>query len=124
MLENPCRKRFLSLFVVETDKVTLEIVAEVSGVLNIRVSEGETVAIGTVVGTIQTKVTPAYPSKPAPPKEEEAMPRVPPEKTEEPAPVELSAEKASIEPELKSIYRTGTVRSTANHSAVGPPVDC
>jgi 2-oxoglutarate dehydrogenase E2 component (dihydrolipoamide succinyltransferase) len=91
------------LFIVETDKVTLEIVAEVSGVLKIRVSEGDTVAIGTVVGTIQTEVTPAYPSKPAPPKEEEEMLRVPPEETEEPAPVELSAEKASIEPELPEV---------------------
>ena len=65
------------LFVVETDKVTLEIVAEVSGVLKIRVSEGETVAIGTVVGIIDTEGAPA--------------------------PVELSAEKASIEPELPEV---------------------
>jgi len=65
------------LFVVETDKVTLEIVAEVSGVLNIRVSEGETVAIGTVVGIIDTEGAPAT--------------------------VELSAEKASIEPELPEV---------------------
>jgi len=40
------------LFVIETDKVTLEVVAEVAGVLHISVAEGETVAIGTVVGTI------------------------------------------------------------------------
>ena len=91
------------LFVVETDKVTLEIVAEVSGVLKLRVSEGETVAIGTVVGTIQTEVTPAYPSKPAPPKEEEEMPRVPPVETEVPAPAVVSPEKASIEPELPEV---------------------
>jgi len=65
------------LFVVETDKVTLEIVAEVSGVLKIRVSEGETVAIGTVVGIIDTEGAPAT--------------------------VELSAEKASIEPELSEV---------------------
>jgi len=65
------------LFVVETDKVTLEIVAEVSGVLKIRVSEGETVAIGTVVGIIDTEGAPAT--------------------------VELSAEKASIEPELPEV---------------------
>lgn len=40
------------LFVIETDKVTLEVVAEVAGVLHITVAEGETAAIGTVVGTI------------------------------------------------------------------------
>jgi 2-oxoglutarate dehydrogenase E2 component (dihydrolipoamide succinyltransferase) len=42
------------LFVIETDKVTLEVVAEADGVLSIKVSEGETVAIGAVVGTLDT----------------------------------------------------------------------
>lgn len=42
------------LFVLETDKVTLEVVAEGDGVLSIKVPEGETVAIGTVVGTLDT----------------------------------------------------------------------
>jgi 2-oxoglutarate dehydrogenase E2 component (dihydrolipoamide succinyltransferase) len=40
------------LFVIETDKVTLEVVAEADGVLAIKVAEGETVAIGAVVGTL------------------------------------------------------------------------
>ena len=40
------------LFVLETDKVTLEVEAEAAGQLKILVSEGETVAIGAVVGTI------------------------------------------------------------------------
>jgi 2-oxoglutarate dehydrogenase E2 component (dihydrolipoamide succinyltransferase) len=43
------------LFVIETDKVTLEVVAEADGVLSIKVSEGETVAIGTVVGTLDAE---------------------------------------------------------------------
>jgi 2-oxoglutarate dehydrogenase E2 component (dihydrolipoamide succinyltransferase) len=42
------------LFVIETDKVTLEVVAEADGVLSIKVAEGETVAIGAVVGTLDT----------------------------------------------------------------------
>ena len=42
------------LFVIETDKVTLEVEAEAEGVLKISVAEGETVAIGAVVGTIDT----------------------------------------------------------------------
>lgn len=49
------------LFVVETDKVTLEIVAEASGVLKILISEGETVGIGSVVGTLDTEAAPAPP---------------------------------------------------------------
>ena len=43
-----------ALFVIETDKVTLEVEAEAEGVLKISVAEGETVAIGAVVGTIDT----------------------------------------------------------------------
>ncbi|MCG6945543.1 MAG: 2-oxoglutarate dehydrogenase complex dihydrolipoyllysine-residue succinyltransferase [Deltaproteobacteria bacterium] len=46
------------LFVLETDKVTLEIEAEADGVLNITVAEGETVAIGAVVGKIETDAAP------------------------------------------------------------------
>jgi 2-oxoglutarate dehydrogenase E2 component (dihydrolipoamide succinyltransferase) len=45
------------LFVIETDKVTLEVVAEVAGVLKIVVAEGETVAIGMVVGSIESSDT-------------------------------------------------------------------
>lgn len=43
------------LFVIETDKVTLEIEAEADGVLKIKVEAGKTVSIGQVVGTIDTK---------------------------------------------------------------------
>ncbi|HSL61316.1 MAG TPA: 2-oxoglutarate dehydrogenase complex dihydrolipoyllysine-residue succinyltransferase [Desulfotignum sp.] len=42
------------LFVIETDKITLEVTAEAGGELKIRVKEGETVAIGTVVAVIET----------------------------------------------------------------------
>jgi 2-oxoglutarate dehydrogenase E2 component (dihydrolipoamide succinyltransferase) len=41
------------LFVIETDKITLEVTAEAGGELKIRVKEGETVAIGTVVAVIE-----------------------------------------------------------------------
>ena len=64
------------LFVIETDKVTLEVVAEDNGVLMIKVAEGETVAIGAVVGTLDTAadsseaVPEARPAKPAPPETE------------------------------------------------------
>ncbi len=42
------------LFVIETDKVTLEVVAEADGVLSIKVAEGENIAIGAVVGTLDS----------------------------------------------------------------------
>ncbi len=41
------------LFVIETDKVTLEVVAEMDGVLHILVAAGETVPIGAVVGSLE-----------------------------------------------------------------------
>lgn len=41
------------LLVIETDKVTLEVVAEAAGVLKILVQEGETITIGAVVGLIE-----------------------------------------------------------------------
>ncbi len=43
------------LFLMETDKVTLEVVAEADGILRILVNEGETVAVGAVVAVIETE---------------------------------------------------------------------
>lgn len=45
------------LFVIETDKVTLEVVAEADGILKITVPEGQTVAIGSVVGVITAEAS-------------------------------------------------------------------
>ncbi len=42
------------LFVIETDKITLEVTADTDGELKIKVKEGETVSIGTVVAVIET----------------------------------------------------------------------
>jgi len=81
------------LFVIETDKVTLEVVAEADGVLSIKIAEGETVAIDAIVGTLDTeagekeaeapavseaeKAGPA-PAEPAEPKEPPPEPEMPP----------------------------------------------
>ena len=43
------------LFLIETDKVTIEVLAEASGVLSVKASEGDTVAIGAVVGIIDAE---------------------------------------------------------------------
>jgi len=64
-----------AILVIETDKVTLEVVAESDGVLTITIPEGETVAIGTVVGFIDTEAASAVPPKPeSPPAETKAPP--------------------------------------------------
>lgn len=73
------------LFVIETDKVTLEVEAEADGILKIAVSEGETVAIGAVAGTIDTAAAPA----------EAAAPEAPP------AAAEVAPAKAEEAPELE-----------------------
>ena len=71
------------LFVIETDKVTLEVVADASGVLSIKVAEGETVAIGAVVATIdmeaapETAETPPADEKPEAEPVEQEIPTVP-----------------------------------------------
>ncbi len=72
------------LFVIETDKVTLEIAAELAGVLKILTPEGETVAIGAVVGTIEP-ATGADTAKTPPPADVQ-KPSPPPETRPEPVP--------------------------------------
>lgn len=80
------------LFVIETDKVTLEVEAEVSGILHITVAEGETVPIGAVVGTIDTDAAVEKPKKPAVEKpvtaepEKPAAPEPPPAAASPPVP--------------------------------------
>lgn len=52
------------LYVIETDKVTLEVTAEGEGVLHIGIAAGETVAIGAIVGSIDTAAAKEAPQKP------------------------------------------------------------
>ncbi|MEN8246357.1 MAG: 2-oxoglutarate dehydrogenase complex dihydrolipoyllysine-residue succinyltransferase [Thermodesulfobacteriota bacterium] len=70
------------LLVIETDKVTLEVVAEAAGVLKILVQEGETVTIGAVVGLIEAGEG-AIAEKPAKP-ESVPAPRTPEERPAQP----------------------------------------
>jgi 2-oxoglutarate dehydrogenase E2 component (dihydrolipoamide succinyltransferase) len=65
-----------ALFVLETDKVTLEITAEAAGVLRILVPAGTTVNIGTVVGSIDT-VSTAAAEIPQPAAEKKHPPKAP-----------------------------------------------
>ncbi|MFC1515229.1 2-oxoglutarate dehydrogenase complex dihydrolipoyllysine-residue succinyltransferase [Thermodesulfobacteriota bacterium] len=82
------------IFVIETDKVTLEIVAEADGILKVMVSEGETVAIGAVVGTIDTEAAPAEAPEPPLPEKVPVEPTEPVLEAAPPDPVPV-AEKAA-----------------------------
>ena len=85
------------LFVLETDKVTLEIEAEADGLLKIAKSEGETIPIGAVVGTIDRSAAPEVAEEPSP---TEAVEEVAPAEAAEPPPPspEPVAEPPSAEP--------------------------
>lgn len=51
-------KKDEQLFEIETEKATLEVVAQESGILSITVPAGQTVAVGAPVGTIDTAAAP------------------------------------------------------------------
>jgi 2-oxoglutarate dehydrogenase E2 component (dihydrolipoamide succinyltransferase) len=59
------------LFALETDKVSTDIVAEKSGVLETKVSEGQEVKIGEVIAVIDDSKQTAQPTKEEKPKKEE-----------------------------------------------------
>ncbi|HBZ56250.1 MAG TPA: dihydrolipoamide succinyltransferase [Syntrophobacteraceae bacterium] len=52
------------LFLLETDKVTLEIVAQADGILHILEPQGKTVAIGSVIGFLETETMAEATAKP------------------------------------------------------------
>src|SRR3954464_13740111 len=73
------------LFEISTDKVDAEIPAPASGVLqDIKVAEGATVQVNTVVGTIASDGE--APAKAAPAAEKKAAPAAAPQKAQPPAP--------------------------------------
>ncbi len=87
------------LFVIETDKVTLEVNAEVSGTLAIIVAAGETVAVGTVVAKIEAGA--AASAAPAPAAEEKAAAPEPAKAAPKPAAPPQPEPPATTEPAPK-----------------------
>ncbi|MDM8526266.1 biotin/lipoyl-containing protein, partial [Desulfococcaceae bacterium HSG8] len=74
------------ILVIETDKVTLEVVAEADGILRIRVSEGETVNIGEVAGIIEAGAVSEKPATEAAPQPTAEAPSPEPPESEPLAP--------------------------------------
>jgi 2-oxoglutarate dehydrogenase E2 component (dihydrolipoamide succinyltransferase) len=97
------------LFVIETDKVTLEIEAEADGVLKILVQEGETVAIGAVVGTIDTDAAipeseePVVKVKEEETVPEEALPPLQPETEEVPEETAIPSVQKILAPSVRRL---------------------
>ncbi|MEJ2661571.1 MAG: 2-oxo acid dehydrogenase subunit E2 [Desulfobacteraceae bacterium] len=91
-----------ALLVIETDKVTLEVTAEVAGVLAIQVPAGETVAVGAVVAAIDPGEAaeaepPTAAAEAVPPKKQAPSPKIS-EPEPEPAPAEAVPESPQTAP--------------------------
>src|SRR5208283_5058259 len=116
------------LFVIETDKVTLEISAPADGVLRILVPEGQTVKVGAVVGHIEaaaeksaeSEKKPPEPAEKAPAEESKApgieAPRPPP--PERPAPEPVSRLRQVEEPAPSKPIISSSVRALAEEKGV------
>lgn len=102
-------KRDEVLLTLETDKASVEVVAENAGVLTVSVNEGQTVAIGSVVGSIDTDGAPAAASAPA------AKPTTPPPapSAKPTAPPVPAATKSAPAPMTSSAFQTTSTLSPA-----------
>jgi 2-oxoglutarate dehydrogenase E2 component (dihydrolipoamide succinyltransferase) len=116
------------LLVIETDKVTLEVVAEARGIVAISVAEGETVAIGAVVGTITPvedeaaeKSASAPEKKQVPEQKQVSEKEQAPEQKQAPEKEQASEKKQAPEPEQLS---TGEppVAAPGNGDSLSPSV--
>jgi 2-oxoglutarate dehydrogenase E2 component (dihydrolipoamide succinyltransferase) len=113
------------LFVIETDKVTLEIEAEADGILKILVQEGETVAIGAVVGTLDTDAAAPESAKPAVKMKaekavpEEVLPPPQPETEEAPEEVAIPLDQKILPPSVRRLVAEKNI-NVEDISGTGP----
>jgi len=111
------------LFEISTDKVDAEIPAPASGVLQeIKVTEGTTVGVNTVVGTIavdgEAAAKPAPPKPaPAPPKEENSS-LAAPSRAQTSAPPPIPAPAASAQEETEEARSSPLVRKIAREHGI------
>ena len=108
------------LFEISTDKVDAEIPAPASGILQeIKVAEGTTVGVNTIVGTIAVDgEAAAAPSKPAPAKAPPAAPAPKDEKKTAAAPVPTPAAPAQEDEEAEEARSSPLVRKIAREHGV------
>lgn len=85
---------------LETDKISLEIHAEVAGVLKIEAEEGQTVKVGAVIARLEESGAPAE-ATPPPEKPEETPPPVEAAPKQEEAPAPVAKNKPAPPPPVK-----------------------
>ncbi|MFZ5569157.1 MAG: 2-oxoglutarate dehydrogenase complex dihydrolipoyllysine-residue succinyltransferase [Thermodesulfobacteriota bacterium] len=109
------------LFVIETDKVTLEVTAPADGVLKITVPEGATVAIGAVVGQIETAAAAAEKPGKAPAAETQPVPAPAPKAVvPEPAPAPAAPLPEAAAAESRRVLLSPSVRRLMALKQVDP----
>jgi 2-oxoglutarate dehydrogenase E2 component (dihydrolipoamide succinyltransferase) len=108
-----------ALFVIETDKITLEVAAEVEGILRIQVPAGETVAIGAVVAVIESSDQ-AGTGQPA--RQEAAAPQAKPAPEKVPEPAVLKKEPEAAEPQPDPAAAPKVQRSASVPADAEPPL--
>jgi 2-oxoglutarate dehydrogenase E2 component (dihydrolipoamide succinyltransferase) len=101
-----------ALLVIETDKVTLEVAAEVAGILRIQTPAGETVTIGAVVAVIEpgerveaapSTVAPAVVAEKAAPPPKPSIPEPAPAEAVPEAPADVSTAALSLSPAVRRL---------------------
>jgi 2-oxoglutarate dehydrogenase E2 component (dihydrolipoamide succinyltransferase) len=93
-------KRDEVLLVLATDKASVEVVAEADGVFTAMAKEGDVVAIGSVVGKLDTDAAPA---KAAAPPKTEAPPSPKAEAAKSPAPSASAGGNTSLSPAVRRV---------------------
>jgi 2-oxoglutarate dehydrogenase E2 component (dihydrolipoamide succinyltransferase) len=86
------------LLVLETDKITMTVTAEVAGKLEILAAEGDTVQVGQVVA----RIDPSAAGETAPPKIEETQPESPPP-SPTPSPAASEADLSGLSPAVRRL---------------------
>jgi len=99
------------ILLLETDKASVEVVAEAAGQLKIKVAEGETVDIGTIIGSLDTSAA-------APAGGAEAS--APAGGGEEPQPAAQAASQNSVAPSPQADHLSPAVRRVVEETGVDP----
>jgi 2-oxoglutarate dehydrogenase E2 component (dihydrolipoamide succinyltransferase) len=109
------------VFELETEKAPSEVPA---GVLRIKAKEGDTVAIGAVVGEIDTSAAPAKQAGSAPPKKEAPAAKAEPKETPKESPKESSQEaKADVPPASAPVKTDGETRAKPQAERAKPQAE-
>jgi 2-oxoglutarate dehydrogenase E2 component (dihydrolipoamide succinyltransferase) len=105
---------------LETDKATAEVAAPASGVLRIRVPEGQTVSVGTILGQIEERAGPAPRSddKPRKPAEAKSPPGPAPKEPVRTLPHDAAPTRQPVPPAPLAVSISPSARRLADKEGV------